>query len=113
MLQGGEPREIVGVYVSPEADLSRKLAREVHTAARRDPRVQKLLDRFNRRARGFLTSRVAEHRGGGVASPELIADLLLVIVLGLSHLDTLAPDRCDQPEFRAAVEAAVDRILES
>jgi len=111
VLQGGEIAEIVGVYVSPEADLSRKLAREVHTAARRDPRVRKLLDAFNRRARALLTSRIAEHRGRAVSTPDVTADLLLVMVLGLAHLDTLAPDRCDRPEFRAAVEKAVNRIL--
>jgi len=36
---------------------------------------------------------------------------LLVIVLGLAHLDTLAPDRCDRPQFRSAVEEAVGRIV--
>ena len=46
-----------------------------------------------------------------VSSADVTADLLLVVVLGLVHLDTLAPDRCDRPAFRAAVEKAVERIL--
>ena len=113
VLQTGEVSKIVGVYVTPEADVSRKLAREVHTAARRDRRVRRLLDAFNRRMRGALAARVAEVAGKPVAAADVTADLLLVLVLGLAHLDTLAPDRCDRPEFRAAVEKAVERILGS
>jgi AcrR family transcriptional regulator len=105
---------VVGVYVTPEADESRRLAREVHAAARRDRQVRKLLDDFNRRIRAALTARIRESAGGdGLAAADVTADLLLVIVLGLVHLDTLAPDRCDRPDFRDAVEKAVDRILGS
>jgi AcrR family transcriptional regulator len=108
----GRLAEVVGVYVTPEADRSRRIAREVHAVARRDRQVRKLLDAFNRRVRSALAARIAELGAADpVAPPDVIADLLLVIVLGLAHLDTLAPDRCDRPEFRAAVEKAVDRIL--
>lgn len=108
----GRLSEAVGVYVTPEAEASRRLAREVHAAARRDPGVRALLDGFNRRVRADATERIAAQKAADcVAPPDVAADLLLVIVLGLVHLDTLAPDRCDRPEFRAAVEEAVDRIL--
>jgi AcrR family transcriptional regulator len=108
----GRLAETIGVYVTPRAGDVRRLAREVHAAARRDRRVRKLLDIFNRRIRAAATTRVAELSGADpVASPEITADLLLVIVLGLVHLDTLAPDRADRPEFRKAVEDAVDRLV--
>ncbi|MGH7818318.1 MAG: hypothetical protein ACREQ9_00960 [Candidatus Binatia bacterium] len=74
--------------------------------------MRTLLDDFNRRIRAAATSRIAEEPGADpVAAPDVTADVLLVIVLGLVHLDTLAPDRCDRPDFRAAVEKAVDRIV--
>jgi len=109
----GTVAETIGIYVSPEAAEVRRLAREVHAAARRDRRVRALLDAFNRRVRAAAATRIGELRGADPVgrSADVTADLLLVIVLGLVHLDTLAPDRCDRPEFRAAVEEAVDRIL--
>jgi len=107
----GTIAEAIAVYVTPEAGLVRRLAREVHASARRDPRARKLLGEFNREIRRAAAERVAALDGRPVASAELTADLLLVIVLGLVHLDTLAPDRTDRPEFREVVERAVDRIL--
>jgi AcrR family transcriptional regulator len=104
--------ETIGTYVTPQAAEVRRLAREVHATARRDRRVRALLDAFNRRVRAAATTRVAALRGADpVSSADVTADLLLVVVLGLVHLDTLAPDRCDRPAFRAAVEKAVERIL--
>ena len=111
--RGGVAR-IVGVYATPEADISRRLAREVHTAARHDARMRKLLDAFNRRARAALTQRIATAAQlRPVGSAAITADILLALVLGLAHIDTLAPDRRDRPEFRAAVEEAVERMLRS
>ena len=108
----GRVSETVGVYVTPQAEQVRRLAREVHAAARRDPRVRSLLDAFNRRVRSEAAKRIAGLRGADPVAPaDVTADLLLVIVLGLVHLDTLAPDRCDRPDFQAAVETAVERIL--
>jgi len=107
----GTVAEAIAIYVTPQADVIRRLAREVHASARRDPRVRTLLDDFNRRIRAATARRVAALHGDAVASPALTADLLLVIVLGLVHLDTLAPDRCDRPAFRKVVEEAVERIL--
>jgi TetR/AcrR family transcriptional regulator len=108
----GRVSQAIGVYATPQAEMSRRLAREVHTAARRDRRVRKLLDAFNRRVRAALTARIATAPGADpVASAAITADVLLLMVVGLAHLDTLAPDRRDRPEFRAAVEEAVERIL--
>jgi AcrR family transcriptional regulator len=108
----GRVAELVGVYVTPELDPVRRLAREVHAAARRDERVRALLDAFNRKVRDAATSRIADDPlASPIGSASVSADLLLVIVLGLAHLDTLAPERCDRADFRAAVEEAVDRIL--
>jgi len=104
--------ETIGIYVTPQAAEVRRLAREVHATARRDRRVRALLDAFNRRVRAAAATRIAALRAADpVGSADVTADLLLVIVLGLVHLDTLAPDRCDRPAFRAAVEKAVERIL--
>jgi len=108
---GGGVAETIGIYVTPQAEVIRRLAREVHAASRRDPRVRRLLGGFNRRIRAAAAERVAALHADPVGSPELTADLLLVIVLGLVHLDTLAPDRSDRPEFRRVVERAVERIL--
>ncbi|MGH7804634.1 MAG: TetR family transcriptional regulator, partial [Candidatus Binatia bacterium] len=108
----GRVAELIGVYVTPELDTVRRLAREVHAAARRDASVRALLDAFNRQIRDAATSRIEDlPHATPVVSASASADLLLVMVLGLAHLDTLAPDRCDRPDFRAAVEEAVDRIL--
>ncbi len=110
--RAGRVAELVGVYVTPELDTVRRLAREVHAAARRDERVRALLAGFNRKIRDAAATRIADDpRATPVGSASVSADLLLVMVLGLAHLDTLAPDRCDQPDFRAAVEEAIDRIL--
>ena len=108
----GSVAELIGIYVAPELETMRRLAREVHAAARREERMRELLDAFNHRIRAAARARIAELPDAKpVGSASVSADLLLVMVLGLAHLDTLAPDRCDQPDFRAAVEEAVDRIL--
>ncbi|MGH7857990.1 MAG: TetR family transcriptional regulator C-terminal domain-containing protein, partial [Candidatus Binatia bacterium] len=104
--------EVVGFYVSRELEEVRGIGREVHAAARREERVRALLAKYNGRVRKATVARIRAMRGARPAgSPELAADVLLALVLGLAHLDTLFPERAGDPGFRAAVEEAVERIL--
>jgi len=67
----GRVAQTIGIYVTPQAEEIRRLAREVHATARRDRRVRRLLDAFNRRIRAAAAARVAELRD---ADPVAAAD---------------------------------------
>jgi hypothetical protein len=103
-------------YAAPQLGRLRRLAVEVQTAAGRDKRVGELLSDSNLRvARGV---RAVLDQALGPATPSTVRDrdyaarLLLVVVMGLLHLDTLDPTLVGDPEWIRYLEAGIGRMLE-
>ena len=107
--------QLVSAHADPGMRRVRRLAIEVHAAASRDRDAAELLLEFNRRAHGALRERLDGCIERGELPAELDADrtasLLLVLVMGLAHLDTLEPSLLGEPTFTGFLERAVDTLL--
>jgi AcrR family transcriptional regulator len=106
---------LVSAYADPELRQVRRLAIEIHAAASRDDDAAALLNRFNQQIRSGLCQRLEQCIRAGALPSDLdiarTASLLLVIVMGLAHLDTLEPDLLGDANWTHFLEAAVGRLL--
>jgi AcrR family transcriptional regulator len=107
--------ELVAAYASPRVRRLRRLAIEIHAAASRDKDAAELLSEFNRRTREALRLRL-EHCIETGALPakldvERTSSLLLVLVMGLTHLDTLEPGLLGDRDWARFLETSVERLL--
>jgi len=95
----------------------RRLAIEIHAAASRDRDAARLLLEFNRRTHRALRERLhrCRERGDVPAGHDAArtASLLLVLVMGLAHLDTLEPARLGDRAFVRFLERSVEALLEA
>ena len=103
-------------FADPKLRRLRRLAVEVHSAAGRDTQVAELVSDSNQRvARGV---RSVLDQALGPATPSAARDrdysarLLLVMMMGLQHLDTLDPSLIGDPDWVRHVEAGIGRLLE-
>jgi AcrR family transcriptional regulator len=113
-----EPRffaQLVSIYAEPGLRRVRRLAIEIHAAASRDAEAARLLLEFNRRMHASLCEQLARCVAAGTAPASLdvarSASLLLVLVMGLAHLDTLEPERIGDAGFARFLEGAVGTLL--
>jgi AcrR family transcriptional regulator len=107
--------ELVSLYAAPGMRRVRRLAIEIHAAASRDRDAAKLLLDFNRRTHRALRERLERSRAGGAIPTGVDADraasLLLVLIMGLAHLDTLEPGRIGDAAFARFLEHAIEAVL--
>lgn len=103
-------------YAAPELFRLRRLAVEVQTAAGRDKRVAELLAESNERVaagvRAVLDETLGQTNPAVSGDRDYAARLLLVLVMGLQHLDTLAPALIGDADWIRYLEAGVGRLLE-
>jgi AcrR family transcriptional regulator len=106
---------LVSAYAVPEARRIRRLAIEIHAAASRDKDAGDLLTELNRRTRAALRKRLEESVEAGALpaglDAERTATLLLVLVMGLAHLDTLEPSLLGDRSWIRFLERSVERLL--
>jgi AcrR family transcriptional regulator len=106
---------IVAMYVSPEFKRLRQLAIEIHYASTKHPKVRRLLRRS-------LDSNIAQIRAGVVAlqqagnldpavDPELLASTILVFIMGLAHMETIAPQLVGDARWRDFIETRVAALM--
>lgn len=95
----GSPNEalrgIVANFTTRRFKLFRQLAVEVHAAATKDPKVRSLLRRSLDANSGQIRDGIAAGQRTGeldpADDPEFLAWTVIVFVMGLMHLETLAP----------------------
>jgi AcrR family transcriptional regulator len=121
-LQGSEgardasalPR-LAALYTEPELKLVRQLSVEVHSAATKDPKVERLLSRSDELSIQRIGEIVAEGQRTGLFDPSLDADftarLFSVFIMGLIHMETLLPDQVGDGAWRDFVEGRVAALL--
>jgi AcrR family transcriptional regulator len=106
---------LVATYAEPARRQIRRLAIELHAAASRDPAASELLLAFNQRVHADLARRLRDGVAAGVLPPDLAveraASLLLVVVMGLCHLDTLEPRLLGDAAWRRFLASATRRLL--
>ena len=106
---------VVATYATPRLKLLRQLAIEVHSASGRHPKVRRLL-------RQSLDQRLAQLREGlagaqqageldASADPELLASAVLVFIMGLMHIETLAPQFVGDPRWHDFVRVHVAKLI--
>lgn len=107
--------QLVSAYASPALRQVRRLAIEIHAAASRDKDAAELLAEFNQRMHDALRLRLEQCVESGAVPPALdtarCASLLLVLVMGLAHLDTLEPSLVGDRDWTRFLEVSVERLL--
>jgi AcrR family transcriptional regulator len=107
--------DIVIAYVTPERAHTRRLVIELTHAAGRHPKVASSLQQFHRRARDHIARVLASSQGDGDIPADLDVRLaardVLLLIMGVCHIDTLDPtalrDRAWRASLRRTVAAAI------
>jgi AcrR family transcriptional regulator len=88
--------EFVANYVSPGHKLIRQLSLEIHYAASREETAYELLRKVNEEAAQAIRRSIVAAQNSGDFDPTINANFtarfFLVMIMGLSHMDTLEPD---------------------
>jgi hypothetical protein len=115
VLAPGDFARMISSYADPGLASLRRLAIEIHAAASRDPEAGGLLRDLNERTHRNLSIKLSDCREAGRLPADLDADrvasLLVVLIMGLAHLETLAPGRIGDEEWIAFLESSVDGLL--
>jgi hypothetical protein len=114
-----EPADIarlVSVYADPSLRRTRRLAIEIHAAASRDPDAREQLLIFNKKMHSSIARKIDGCKRAGLISEGLDAkhatSLLLVMIMGLAHIETLEPDLVGDRAWTRFVESSVHAVLE-
>ena len=107
---------LVSVYADPSLRRTRRLAIEIHAAASRDPEAREQLLIFNKKMHSSIVRKIDGCKRAGLISNDLDAkhttSLLLVMIMGLAHLETLEPDLVGDRVWTRFLESSVHAVLE-
>jgi AcrR family transcriptional regulator len=107
--------DLVAAYADPGLETVRKLCVELHAVAGRNDEVHALWLEFNHRSLQSLVDQLTSARTAGLLRDDLdvrsTAALLLVIVMGLCHLDTFDPQLVGNRGWTEFLGAAVEELL--
>jgi AcrR family transcriptional regulator len=103
-------------YTSPGHKLVRQLSLEIHAAASREQNVMKLLTKVNEEAAQATCRSIAAAQNSGQFSaalnPDFTARFFLVMIMGLSHMDTLEPQLIGDAAWHDFVLGRISALLE-
>ncbi|HZP45830.1 MAG TPA: helix-turn-helix domain-containing protein [Candidatus Binataceae bacterium] len=107
--------EMVALYIAPSARQLRQITVELHRVASRDRRVGRMLREFSERMARDTRTRIETGRAQGMIvadhDADLAARLLMVLIAGLTHLDTLYPQLAGDAAWRDLVQKTVRWLL--
>jgi len=116
---GAEPADLarlVSIYAHPSLRRMRRLAIEIHAAASREPDAREQLLTFNEQMHSSIVRKIEECKGSGLIAENLhakrAASLMLVMIMGLAHLETLEPALVGDRAWTRFVERSVHSVLE-
>jgi AcrR family transcriptional regulator len=106
---------LAAVYTEPELKLLRQLSIEVHSAAGRDPKVQRALAQSNNLAIERMAASIAAAQRAGkldrALDPTLVASAISVFIMGLTHMETLLPKMVGDSAWREFVRDRIATIM--
>lgn len=106
---------VVSLYTTQRLKLLRQLALEIHSVSLKHPKIRRLLRQaLDRDIQQIADAIVRAQQVGNldpVMDPQLLASTLMVFVMGLMHMETLLPQRVDDPIWSAFVEERVATLL--
>jgi TetR/AcrR family acrAB operon transcriptional repressor len=113
---GGESLpEAVASYTTRRLKRVRQMAVEVHYAAARNPEVRRMLRGALDRQIGEIGEAVAAAQRSGAlsadADPELAATAVMAFIMGLMHMETLAPKLVGDARWRDFVRDRAAALL--
>lgn len=111
----GDLPDVAAAYTGAQLKLLRQMAVEVHYASNKHPKVRRLLRRS-------LDAQIAELRDGARDAqgsghlqsgldPTLLANAAMVFILGLMHMESLAPQLVGDPAWREFVRDRIRALL--
>jgi len=107
--------KLVSGYASPELQLIRRLAVEIHAAAFRDEQAAALLGEFVKAARDSIAAGIDGCKRRGEISKNLdsqmTADILFILIMGLANLDTIDPTLIGDRKMKQFLENSVITML--
>ena len=107
--------QVVAAYTRPESTLLRRAAVEIHHASAAHPKVRKMLRSSIDQRIGQLRDGIGEAQRDGRLAPGLDAELLalttMVFILGLMHMETLAPQLIGDRKWHDFVEGRMNALL--
>ena len=106
---------IVAMYTRPEFKRLRQLAIEIHYASAKHPKVRRLLRRsldgnIAQICSGVAAQQNADHLDPTV-DPQLLASTILVFVMGLAHVETIAPKLVGDARWSEFIEERVAALM--
>ncbi len=114
---GSQLTDMVAGYTTRRLKFVRQMAIEMHYAAANDREVRRLLRRtLDRQIGEIRDSVVAARRAGALpdgANAEYVAAGVLVLIMGLMHLETLSPHLIGDPGWEAFVKEHAAALLGS
>jgi AcrR family transcriptional regulator len=106
---------IVSSYADPALGRLRRLAIEIHVAASRDAEAGALLRKLNERVHRGLSTKLAhcvrDRRLPASLDTERVASLLVVLIMGLAHLETLDPGLVGDEGWIRFLESSLGDLL--
>jgi len=106
---------IVVAYVAPEREFTRRLVVELATVATRHAEVAVALQRFHVRARDHLAAVLRAGQRAGRIPRRLDATAtardVLMMTMGVCHLDALDPSLAEDVAWRRSLRRTVERII--
>jgi TetR/AcrR family acrAB operon transcriptional repressor len=106
---------IVAAYTTRRLKRVRQLAVEIHYAAAQDAPVRRLLRASVDAEIGGMAAQIASAQARGEIDagfdPQLTAAMVMTLIMGLMHAETLTPQLVGDAAWRDFVEASVERLL--
>jgi TetR/AcrR family transcriptional repressor of nem operon len=114
-LDVGALPEIVASYTERRMKRVRQLALEMHDASTKDAQIRKLLKRSLETQIGAIRDGLAAAQAAGVLDPgpepEALAHTVFVMILGLLHLETLAPQLVGDAAWREFIRGRAATLI--
>lgn len=104
--------DIVLAYVAPARASTRRLVIELTHAAANHPEVAVALQRFHARAREHIAAALVTAGLAGRRDATLMARDVLMLMMGVCHVDALDPAALDDRRWRRSLRRSVDAIID-
>ncbi len=106
---------LAAIYTQAELKLLRQLSIEVHSAATKDAKVKRAVAVSNEQAIAGTSAIIAAAQQAGKIdsnlNPIFAAHAFSVFIMGLTHMETLAPHLVGDPEWRAFVSERAAALI--
>ncbi len=106
---------LAAVYTEPELKLVRQLSIEVHSAATKDAKVKRVVSASNEVAVQWASGLIAAAQRAGKLDPKLnpvfAAHAYGVFIMGLTHMETVAPHLVGDPAWREFVSDRIAALI--